>query len=264
MKSFTYTQDNAYVVPALRRRAATEPLWQRKSAIIGAVLVVHGALLYLALQMVVSTPPEALPMAETEVILEQISDNKTVPTPIISVPKSVQQVATPAPNDTPKIVDDAVITRTVKPTPAVNPPVMPTEVVRKVDAPVVAAAPVVQPVAPAAPVKPVETAKPESSEKPSGTAKGASLSYNPKPPYPQNLESAGIGGTVGLSIRVSAEGRAISVSVISSSGQAALDESARSTVLNRWKFKPAKNSEGDSVAGTLSQPIYFKPSKSDN
>lgn len=285
MKTFNYAQDNAYVVPALRTRGATNPLWTRKGAIVSAVLLAHGALLYMALKMVTQTPPEALPMAETEVILEQISNDNAAPTPIIRVPQPVQPVqhSASATNDVQKTIDDSEMARTVKQTQTTTTPITPpTETIKRTDAPAVKAMPtpqptVAQPTAPAAASVPAPASKPQAAPVPpapkaaeapvhssGGSAKGVGISFNPKPPYPKTLESAGVGGTVGLFIHVSSEGRATSVAVTKSSGQSALDESARQTVLSRWKFKPAKNADGDAIAGTSSQSIRFTPQDSSN
>ena len=259
MKQFSLSQDAAYLVPALRSRGSSfawPTTWRHKAGVVLAVIAVHIALLWVALWMVVAAPPEALPMAETEVILEQISADSPAPMPVPQPMKLQERAPTPVPTAAlpqQKIMREAEMTETAKPVAAIKPtPVF--DRVRPEPTPTVqeatAASPAVKSVAPA----PVAEAA-----KPSNNAKGAGVAFNPKPPYPKALEEAGVGGTVGLSIQVNAEGRASSVSVVRSSGQPALDASARDTVLNRWKFKPARAASGDAVASTLVQSIRFVP-----
>lgn len=75
---------------------------------------------------------------------------------------------------------------------------------------------------------------------------------NPKPPYPDFAERAGMHGTVRLKISVSPSGVIESVSVISTSGYSPLDESAASWVRREWRA-PATG-----VARSFSQPFNFK------
>jgi periplasmic protein TonB len=57
----------------------------------------------------------------------------------------------------------------------------------------------------------------------------------PKPPYPAFAKKAGLTGTVTLSVRVSVDGAAASVSVSGSSGSSQLDSYAASWVQSRWR-----------------------------
>ncbi len=92
----------------------------------------------------------------------------------------------------------------------------------------------------------------------SAGALGAKPGYlrNPHPSYPEDARAAGHQGTVTLFVKVSAEGRVLSVRVAKSSGYASLDERARSTVAARWAFKPAK-AGGVAVASDVIIPIRF-------
>lgn len=259
MKQFSLSQDAAYLVPALRSRGSSfawPATWRRKVGVLTVVAAAHFALLWVALRMVVTAPPEALPMAETEVILEQVSADSPEPSPIPQQVKVREQVQPPVPDaapQQPKITRDAEVAEVVKRVAEVKPTVV-SDQAKPVPTPatpqVSAAAPVAQS---AAPSHVAETSKPTNN------AKGAGVAFNPKPPYPQNLREAGVGGTVGLSIQVNAEGRASDVAVVRSSGQPALDASAQNTVLNRWKFKAARSASGDPVASTLMQSIRFVP-----
>jgi protein TonB len=63
-------------------------------------------------------------------------------------------------------------------------------------------------------------------------------------------------GRVLLNVAVSADGRATTVSVVRSSGVAALDQSAEATV-RRWSFEPARVA-GVAVASQVEVPVAFK------
>ena len=261
MKQFSLSQDAAYLVPALRSRGSSfawPTTWRHKAGVVLAVVAAHVALLWMALWMVVAAPPEALPMAETEVILEQISADSPLPMPIPQQVKLQERVSSPVPAvalPQQKTMREAEMTETVKPVVAIKPTPM-FDRAKPEPTPTAQEAPATSSVAKSLASAPTPVAE---AAKPSSNTKGAGVSFNPKPPYPKALEEAGVGGTVGLSIQVNAEGRASSVSVVRSSGQSALDASARDTVLNRWKFKPARSASGDAVASTLVQSIRFVP-----
>jgi protein TonB len=81
---------------------------------------------------------------------------------------------------------------------------------------------------------------------------------NPKPPYPPAARAAGQEGTVKVEVMVDAEGRPASVRIGGSSGFPLLDESARSTVATRWRFKPARTASGMAVSSPTTIPIRFQ------
>jgi protein TonB len=66
------------------------------------------------------------------------------------------------------------------------------------------------------------------------------LASNPKPEYPAAARAAGQSGRVVLLIKISATGRVSQARVLNSSGVASLDQSALTTVQNRWRFEPAR------------------------
>lgn len=98
-----------------------------------------------------------------------------------------------------------------------------------------------------------------SGEDAGGASRGPGFSLgsagNPMPPYPPSARRRGIEGTVVLRVSVSAEGRALSVEIVRSSGSDALDEAARDTIA-RWHFRPAMRA-GEAVAATTSVPVQF-------
>lgn len=125
----------------------------------------------------------------------------------------------------------------------------------------------------AAPVEPVVDAQPGdiaiepaeviadagASLDPIPPASGAQLQalMAPPPPYPAQAIRDGIGGVVELEILVDIDGRPLEARVVRSSGHRLLDQSARRTVLTRWKFQPAMR-DGQPVQAFGRVPIEFK------
>jgi protein TonB len=79
--------------------------------------------------------------------------------------------------------------------------------------------------------------------------------HNPEPPYPERSRELGEQGRVILQVRVSAEGRALQVEVISHSRSRRLDEAARQAVAD-WRFIPARQ-DGVAIESSLQVPITF-------
>ncbi|WP_305804026.1 TonB family protein [Stenotrophomonas sp. YIM B06876] len=79
----------------------------------------------------------------------------------------------------------------------------------------------------------------------------------PPPDYPIELACTGVGGTTVLNVVVGAEGVPVEVKLLTSSGNAKLDESAQSRV-REWKFNPATRN-GKGVNATIQVPVSFNP-----
>ena len=88
---------------------------------------------------------------------------------------------------------------------------------------------------------------------------GARVAYgtNPLPPYPLVARRLGKEGVVLLEVLVAPDGRAADVRMIRSSGFAPLDESAVTTVRERWRFVPARR-DGVPVESRVTVPIRFR------
>jgi periplasmic protein TonB len=92
--------------------------------------------------------------------------------------------------------------------------------------------------------RPAPSRQPSAGTAPTGMASAVSgtgtstakLIRSPKPFYPSAEQRAGHQGKVRLLVTVEANGSASSVTVASSSGFPALDESARDTVQRRWRW----------------------------
>lgn len=81
--------------------------------------------------------------------------------------------------------------------------------------------------------------------------------FAPPPPYPIAALKRGIEGTVWLRIEVDESGVPTKVTIERSSGNRALDSGARSHVLNRWRFQPARR-DGQAVHGIALVPVDFR------
>jgi periplasmic protein TonB len=90
-------------------------------------------------------------------------------------------------------------------------------------------------------------------------AGGTAVAYdaNPLPPYPVVARRLGKEGVVVLEVLVAEDGHAADVRVLQSSGFAPLDESAATTVRERWRFVPAHRG-GAAVAVRVTVPIRFR------
>jgi len=88
---------------------------------------------------------------------------------------------------------------------------------------------------------------------------GARVAYgtNPLPAYPLVARRLGKEGVVLLEVLVAPDGRAADVRMIRSSGFAPLDESAVTTVRERWRFVPARR-DGVPVESRVMVPIRFR------
>lgn len=130
--------------------------------------------------------------------------------------------------------------------------------------PAPAIAPMVEPVVDAQPgdiaIEPFDAvADAGASLEPIPPASGAQLQalLAPPPPYPAQAVRDGIGGVVELEILVDVDGQPLEARVVRSSGHRLLDQSARRTVLTRWKFQPATRN-GQPVQARGRVPIEFK------
>jgi protein TonB len=78
---------------------------------------------------------------------------------------------------------------------------------------------------------------------------------NPLPTYPPRAFFNQIEGEVLLRVLVLATGQASEVQILSSSGDASLDDSALSTV-TQWQFNPAQRN-GEAIEQWIEVPIIF-------
>ena len=88
---------------------------------------------------------------------------------------------------------------------------------------------------------------------------GTRVAYgtNPLPPYPLIARRLGKEGVVLLEVLVAPDGHAADVRVLRSSGFAPLDDSAVTTVRERWRFIPQRRG-GVPVESRVTVPIRFR------
>jgi protein TonB len=77
------------------------------------------------------------------------------------------------------------------------------------------------------------------------------------PDYPMLLRRQGVEGKVTLRLNVLADGSVGKADVVTSSGNAQLDETAQSWVVAHWRYHPATD-KGQAVAGTTSATVVFR------
>ncbi len=79
----------------------------------------------------------------------------------------------------------------------------------------------------------------------------------PPPDYPAELACTGVGGKSVLRVVVGPQGTPTDVSLVTSSGNSQLDDSAITRV-REWKFKAATRN-GQAVPTTIQVPVSFLP-----
>ncbi|MDY2637646.1 MAG: energy transducer TonB [Phascolarctobacterium sp.] len=83
------------------------------------------------------------------------------------------------------------------------------------------------------------------------------LIRNPYPMYPDAERKAGIQGTTVLNLLVGKDGKIEEITILSSSGNANLDQAAISACF-KWRFTGARNKAGQPVRCYMSVPLTFR------
>jgi len=205
-------------------------------------LAMHGLLAAAVIYLVV--PPLPRPDEPRPIEIVKLPESPRVEPPKVIPPKPVvrpspPKVVTPPPRPIPPPV--------VIPDP--TPPVSPVPVAPVQETPLEPSRVEPAPVAPSLPSPP----KVEEYVAPSSDA---AYLHNPKPAYPLIAQRRGWQGVTLLEVRVSAQGKPLSVSIKKSSGYAVLDDTARDTVLNSYRFEPARRN-GEKVEATVELPMRF-------
>lgn len=102
---------------------------------------------------------------------------------------------------------------------------------------------------------PAPRAEKPNAEGKSGVIFDAAYLRNPPPDYPPQSRTLEEEGVVKLKVRVSTEGRALTVEMAKSSGFKRLDTAALEAV-RQWRFVPAKQ-DGQAVEDTVIVPLRF-------
>ncbi|HZJ39149.1 MAG TPA: energy transducer TonB [Chthoniobacterales bacterium] len=89
------------------------------------------------------------------------------------------------------------------------------------------------------------------------TAQPATSVYTTQPPYPAQAREVGAEGVVRLQVRVGTDGSARDVKIVRPSGRSDFDLSSVKTVQRKWRFRPARSSDGEPVESTIVVDIRF-------
>lgn len=115
----------------------------------------------------------------------------------------------------------------------------------------------------AAPARPVAVRRARPAEAPSASAAAPEGEFTPpayrsapRPPYPAAMRQSRVEGSVRLRIHLDAEGAPQRVEIISGSGHAEFDSTAREWVLRHWRFTPARRG-GVPVPGSVVTSVQF-------
>jgi protein TonB len=250
----------AEVTPEALNRFASMPIVagvnapRVSPAALGVVVALHAAVLFaLAHYRTEFTPPKPpimVSIVAPEPAPEPPKPEITPPKPLPAAPKPVKKKVEPKPVKKPE------------PVPVVEPePQLVSNAPEPVPAPTVAApepAPP-EPVAETPPPQPVAAPQPPKAEQVMDEVDpprfNADYLDNPAPRYPPLSRRLGEQGRVMLRVHVSADGKAMEVTLHKSSGFDRLDRSALETV-KQWKFVPAR--QGDKpVSAWVIVPIQF-------
>lgn len=228
----------------------------RNTAIVGGVLLMHGAALW-ALQGGLVRPPEIVVPAQ--ILAEFIAP----PAPPAAAPApQPAPPAPPPPKPAPPKPRPQPTPPKPRPTQAPTPAPAPRQLVALNDsptAPVVVAEPAPPPAPPpppaAAPAGP--PAPPASApEKVSLPSSNAAYLNNPKPAYPAISRRLGESGRVVVRVLIGPDGRAKEAHVQRSSGYDRLDQVALETARDRWRYVPGTRN-GVPEAMWFNVPINF-------
>lgn len=109
------------------------------------------------------------------------------------------------------------------------------------------------------PAQPAKKAVAASTPQRSSEILPPSYKTTPKPPYPAALRASRTTGSVRVRISIDSDGIPTQVTVIQSSGYSEFDSAARSWIIKKWRFNPARIKESSqAIAGTVVTTIHFK------
>lgn len=76
--------------------------------------------------------------------------------------------------------------------------------------------------------------------------------------YPAAAEGTGAQGTVRFTLTIDPSGRVVGCTIVHSSGSAVLDAATCNIMHRRARYTPAMDSNGNPVAGTITQDVVWK------
>lgn len=221
----------------------------RNTAIVGGVLLLHGAALWALQSAPVRTPEIVVPAQILAELMAPPAPPAAPPAPV-PAPPAPPKPAPPKPQPQPAPTPP-------KPRPAPAPRQL-TTLNDSPTAPVVAAEPAPPPPAPPAPPPP-PAAAPAAAPAPAQVVQpssNAAYLNNPKPAYPAISKRLGESGRVVVRVLIGTDGRAKEAQVQRSSGYDRLDQVALETARDRWRYVPGTRN-GVPEAMWFNVPINF-------
>ena len=160
----------------------------------------------------------------------------------------------PPPEEPPPPPPEEVV---VEPPPVVSPPpivrtnVIAPPIVRTVrEAP----PPVITPTAPPAPPPPPPPPKPKQAAQPASLRSGTISDAD----YPSSAQRAEAEGTSVARFTIGTNGRVSNCTIVSSSGNNALDETTCRLIERRFRYRPAEDEQGNAMSETKTQRVVWR------
>lgn len=88
--------------------------------------------------------------------------------------------------------------------------------------------------------------------------RGSTQSYISRDDYPAEAVGTRAQGTVRFTLTIGPDGRVIGCAISQSSGSEVLDRATCNIISRRARYTPARDSNGNPVAGTIDQQIVWK------
>lgn len=222
--------------------------------VFGGVILLHGIALFGLLNHSSTTIKPEMTAAAPLTVRWVTPVEEVKPAPVVEPQPVVEPEPEPEPLPPPEVKKPAPIKVKPKPKPIkkVKPVVKPVE--KPVQPPKAkSVAPVAAPIQQTKPVPVNAQATPAPVEAPKFTADYLS---NPSPVYPRRSRLLEEEGIVKFKVHVSAQGKALSLQMVKSSGFPRLDDAAFDVVKD-WRFVPAKRGN-QSIDGWVIVPVSFK------
>lgn len=153
----------------------------------------------------------------------------------------------PPPKDMPKVPPPPT-----QPPPLVRMNTPPPPTIQTVEAPTPPPIPPVIAAPPAPPAPPPPPRKTVSAQSSKGDLRGLITGDD----YPAAAQASGVSGTNAARLSIGTDGRVTDCQVTKSAGNSSLDSALCSLLRRRAKFTPARDSNGNAVADTITTPTF--------
>ena len=106
--------------------------------------------------------------------------------------------------------------------------------------------------------KTVEPAPASIDTTPKATPIGSPASWFPADAYPPQAKAAGLQGRTAFTLDLDDKGRITSCNITTSSGSPLLDSTTCTLLVTNGRFQPARNTQGQPIAGTWSSAMVWQ------